>query len=237
MNRGCSIGLMIALVIAGVVGYIGYRFANQFAELPEEIAPYQHLDSVRSMVASAAPRPSDSARLTEAWVSPLLAAADASNAIVGQIASNIAALKKEDGGFIKNFGAGMNLVKEARLIPLLVRRGVVQILNQQNRSWAEYDWAKERAIAAAGITRSNVDSAAQALFHATLGDTTDAQIRVPDGAVGDFYRRTDSLRASGAIDSAEFALMRPYRQLLLDRGVLLLLGIEAHDSFDVIVSE
>ena len=154
MNRGCSIGLMIALVIAGVVGYIGYRFANQFAELPEEIAPYQHLDSVRGMVANAAPHPSDSARLTEAWLSPLLAATDSSNAVVGQIANKIAALKKEDGGFIKNFGAGMNLVKEARLIPLLVRRGLVQILNQQNRSWAEYDWVKERAIAAAGITRT-----------------------------------------------------------------------------------
>jgi len=237
VNRGCSIGLMIALLIAGVVGYLGYRFANQLADLPADLSPYQHADSVRGMLKSNAHRPTDTTHLTESQLSPLLAVADSANTILLHFTSKVQALQKDDPGIIKGVGSGMELIKDARLLPLSLRRAMVSVLNQQGRSWQEYQWLKERAVAAAGITRKDADSVVHAVIRTTLGDTATAKIHIPDGEVGEFYRRADSLRASGGIDSAEFALMRPYRTQLLERGVLLLLGLESNDELDAIVSE
>jgi len=237
MNRGCSIGLMLAILIAGVVGYLGYRFANSLAEIPDDLALYQHQDSIRAMVQSKAPAPSGSARLTEPQVATLLVATDSANAILKQFTGKLTALAHGDAGIVKGVSGGMELVRQLSLIPLSVRRSLVSVLNQQNRSWAEFTWMKERAVAAAAITPSDVDSAVRVLLRSTLGDTTTAKIQIPDGEVRDFYRRTDSLRTSGGIDSMEIALMRPYRTVLLERGLLLLLGLDQSNALAEMVVE
>lgn len=237
MNRGCMIGLMLGLLLVGIGGYLSYRFVNTIADIPEELQPYQDHDSVRAMVHNRTAMPADTAHLTSQHLSTLLAAVDSSDLVLTTFLTKIDSLGSGSDGVLKEVGKGMEVVRQIRLIPLSVRRGVVAVLNQQNRSWGEYVWIKERAIAAAGITKADVDSAVRAVLREKFDDSTTANAKVPEGEVTGFYRRTDSLRASGAIDTAEVALMKPYKTTLLDRGKLLLLGIDINDEIEVMLNK
>lgn len=235
MNRGCVIGLMLALLLVGIGAYFSYRFVNTIADIPEELHPYQYHDSVRAMVRNHTAAPSDTAHLTSDHLPTLFAVVDSSNAVLTTCLTNIDSLGSGSDGVLKEVDKGMEVVRQLRLLPLSVRRVVVAALNQQNRSWREYLWIKERAVAAAGITKADVDSAVRALLREKFDDSTTANANVPEGEITAFYRRADSLRASGAIDTAEVALMKPYRTTLLDRGKLLLLGIEINDEIEVML--
>ncbi|MBL7989615.1 MAG: hypothetical protein JNJ94_16260 [Chlorobi bacterium] len=237
MNRGCVIGLMVAMLLLGVGGYFFYNFVNQLADVPAELQPYENLDSVRAQVRNHTAPPTDTAHLAPQHLATLLAVVDSSNALLSNFLASIKGVGSGDDGVMKEVGKGMNLVLQVRLLPLSLRRGVVAALNQQNCSWGEYLWIKERAVAAAGITKADVDSAVRALLRETFTDSTVAQGTMPEGEVAKFYRRTDSLRASGAIDTAEATLLKPYRTALLDRGKLLLLGIEANDEVEAMIEE
>ncbi len=237
MNRGCLISLLLVILAVAIAGYFAYDKLKVAFETPQELLPYVHPDSMLARVRSKAPAPAAGVRLTAEQVQIFVGALDSVNsgwdAMSRALDSlNMKAVVKNDSAKV-NYWASPYFILEFRLLPLRGRKSLVTYLNEKGVSWAEYLWIKERVVGASGIRHEQVDSVLESVLVSwfaadSTGRSDSMETNVGNDSVVAFYARLEALRASGAIDSAETALVLPYRETILARGLLALLCIETN---------
>ena len=224
VRRGCLIGVILLTVM---VSGLGYMFISTLSEMmpPEELRPYAELESTLELVHSKAPAPGAGAQLNEDDVRFYLNALDSVNAPWEQLQPAISAEVEKSGEKI-DIIRSMEEFKEMVHLPFYSRRALVNYLNREGKSWDEYLWAKTRVVAAAGITQQDAQNALRALYdkYFVLEQQEDVMQTIHEGSDG-FYQKVDSLQKAG-MDSAETALVMPYREVLFDKGLHSLVGIE-----------
>ncbi len=224
MRRGCLIGLVLLTVM---VSGLGYMFVTTLSEIlpPSELRPYATLEETLKMVHSSAVAPGSEARLTETEVQFYLTALDSVNAPWEQLLPTIKEAVEQSGEQV-DIIRSMEEFKEMIHLPFYARRGLVNYLNVQGKSWDQYLWAKARVIAASGITQQEAHTVLHDLYsqYFVLEEQATVLDAIREGS-DSFYQRVDSLR-KGSIDSTEIALVEPYRDVLLGKGLHSLVGIE-----------
>jgi hypothetical protein len=244
MNRGCIIVAVVVAVAVGIAGYFAYMKVKQALDTPKELLPYANPDSMSARMSSHDSAPPDGAHLTSNQVQLFIGAFDSINSGWSEMkrAFDSMHLNKngKDDSVKVNLWASPYFLQQFNMMPLRARKGLTAYLNEHHLSWAEYLWIKERIVAASGITRHELDSALHAklegYFQAqeTADSTADSTRRdssrskVATDSTETFFRKVDSLRASGAIDSTERVLVASYHDILLDKGLLCLFGIETN---------
>lgn len=223
-RRGCMLGVVLAMVMVSGLAYLAITTIRDMLP-PAELTPYATLDETKKLVKSSAPAPGPDGRLNEESVRFYVGAFDSINAEWDVLADRIDSSVKADGekiDLIRSF----DRFKEMIHLPLYARRGLVNYLNVQGKSWDEYLWAKKRTVAASGITQEDANNALRETYgkYFVLQDEASAMDAIREGS-NDFYKEVEAIRAAG-IDSAEAALVAPYRQTLLDKGLHSLMEIE-----------
>lgn len=224
VRRGCLIGIVLLTVM---VSGLGYLFISTLSDMlpPEELRAYTELESTLELVHSKASEPGAGTKLNEADVQFYLNALDSVNAPWEQLLPALSAEVEKNGEKI-DIIRSMEQFKEMIHLPFYSRRALVNYLNREGKSWDEYLWTKARVLAAAGITQEDAQSALRTLYsdYFVLEEQEEVMQTIHAGS-DSFYQKVDSLRKAG-IDSTETALATPYRDVLLNKGVHSLVGIE-----------
>jgi hypothetical protein len=230
---GCVLVTALLVIAIGIAGYFGYRhFAGAF-DVPEELERYTTRDSVATLVTSRSPAPPDGTRLDATWVGLYVEGLDATGGALLAVRTTLDSMTRAgrssgDSG-IGSILTSPSFYRAVTLIEPATKRALVAYLNERGRSLEEYAWAKLRVVAASDIARTSVDSALARLvgrYFTSDGSALNMSSRNTDL----FFRRVDSLRRSGAIDSAERALVAPSRTRILERGLASLYGFDTDFS-------
>ena len=238
MNRGCVIFAFALVVVIAIAGFFAYRAFRQSLEVPQEYAAFTDRDSLRARIESQTPAPSDSTPLTAEDIRLFVGAIEPINAGWKPLEKKFDSLGLNFG---KKKGSNLNLLAMPELLHEIavvgprIRKELVGYLNRSGLSLDRYLWLKEHVVAASGITRGEIDSAIDTRMTAYFGGDHDT---VKGSAGGDkdfdrFFDRVDAIRAAGLVDSAETALVRPYRPRLMEDGLPCLIGVENNYTFKV----
>ena len=229
---GCVMGIVVLVIAVAIAGYFGYRHIADALDLPEELESFANDDSVRASVRSQAPAPPEGTRLDAAWIALYVDGLDESNralegALQGIDSIHRASRAAGDSG-VSTILTSPSFYRLITLIEPMTKRSLVEYLNARGRSLDEYSWAKTRVVAASGVTLEAVDSALDAMISPYFeGVPSGTKFSLGDrDAVVALFRRADSLRTSGAIDSTESALAAPHRQRILARGLGSIYGFD-----------
>ncbi len=233
MRRGCIIFTLLITLGIAAGGYYAYHYLRGVFEVPDELAAYDNKDSLLARITSRAPAPAASEHLTPERVKLFIGAVDPVATGWRGLLSALDSMNlgAEVDSTEINFMTTPTVIHEIIRLPLVTRQGLVEYLNAQKLSLEEYIWLKERTVAASGITLREYDSVLQATLQRYVSSKNVMNIRNSHDAKL-FFERVEQLRSSGAIDSSDIALAAPYRPLLLDRGLPVLLNIE-NDFEDV----
>ena len=253
MNRGCIVAAIVVAIAVGIAGYFAYMKVKQALDTPKELLPYANPDSMSTRLSSHDTAPPAGSHLTPNQIRLFMGALDSINTGWSEMkrAFDSMHLTSKSGGDTAKIDlwASPYFLQQFNRMPLLARRGLTNYLNDHRISWAEYLWIKDRMVAASGVTRHDLDSALKSKLEgyfqshdttATPGDTTarDTTVtKIGADSTETFFRHIDSLRTSGAIDSTEQQLVIPYRDVLLDQGILCLLGIETNFELGFLTTE
>lgn len=233
MRTGCIVAAIVLVVVIGIAGFFGYQMINESFDIPEQLEAYNDPELMRSLVKSKAPAPPDTAHLTQERVQKFMGALDSLGSGWQGLALLIDSLQSEKGQEQFSIWSSPALINQMMQTPLTMRRALVNYLNLHNISWEEYVWLKERTIAASGITLRETDSSLNAVVsaHFKMG-TPDMITTKSKETATDFFHRVEALRMSGAVDSSDIALVAPYRETLLSKGLPALAGIESKQDLD-----
>ena len=226
---GCVLGTSLLVIAIAVAGYFGYRYVSGALDVPEELESYATPDSVRSLIEADAPRPPETARLDSAWLAfyidglgaietPLLGTRDL-------IDSMYRAARDHGDSNITTLVTSPALYRAIATVAPATKRALVGYLNARGRSFDEYVWAKERTLAATDLTRESADSARGALVGRYFTSKS-TNVSIGGDAIGIWFARIDSLRASGTITDDERRLAAPQRRRILERGLASLYGFD-----------
>lgn len=223
-RRGCMLGLVIGMVMVSGFAYMAVMTLRDMLP-PDELQPYASQEETVKLVQSKTPPPGPDARLNEENVRFYLGAFDSVNA-----KWNAATVRIDSA--VKATGEKIDLIRsedefrEMIHLPLYARQSLVNYLNVQGKSWEEYLWAKKRVVAASGITQADAFASFRALYgkYFELEDEQKSVEQIRQGS-NNFYKEVEDIRKRG-IDSAERALVAPYRDTLLQKGLHSLMEIE-----------
>jgi len=227
MRKGCGIITLLITICIAAGGYYAYRYLRGVFEVPHELAAYDDEASMLALITSTAPPPGASEHLTPERVQLFIGAVDPVAAGWRGLLTALDSMHLgADGDSTEiNFMTTPTVIHEIIRLPLVTRRGLVEYLNAKNLSLQEYTWLKERTVAASGITLREYDSALHGTLQRYISSKNVANIRnAHDSKL--FFDRVEELRSSGAVDSSDMALAAPYRSVLLDKGLPVLLNIE-----------
>ncbi len=231
MKQGCIIAAVVAALLIGVVAVIGYHYVSNVLDIPDEYAAYTDMDSTIARVQSKTPAPPDSARLDSArlheflgtlgpvakGLTPIIATLDSLHAASGDSAS-------------VSLSEMPAMLRKVILTGPTSRRALVEYLNAHDISWAQYQWLKQRVILASGITPASVDSVIASRLAELLPESgTDLSDSTKTHVMPSFDD-VEQLRRTQPPDSAEIALVRPYRDTLLTKGLATLVGLDSKFS-------
>lgn len=222
MKRGCMMGMIVLFLLASGLAYMLWRAYNRFNP-PEELRAYAFGDTFDSLVISDAPARNDAKRLDSAELLFYLGAIDTvwnAWSEFERVYDSAYAERDPEEPFDP-----MDLDEVGIIfwrVPLYARRGLVDHLNGSGRSWEEYLSIKERVIAATDITHREVGDSIRSFLSRRNFDLDDEGLELPNAKL---FVRAEELRAS-SIDSTERALVAPYRDLLVTRGLHTLSGME-----------
>ena len=224
MRRGCILGFILFSVM---VSGLGYMFISTLSDVmpPEELQPYTSLEETLKLVHSSTAAPGPGKRLTQENVEFFINGLDSVNASWEQLEPALAAQVEKSNEKI-DIIRSYEEFKEMIHLPFYTRQGLVNYLNLEGKSWDEYLWAKARIVAASGITQEEAHTVLRSLYstYFILEDQQNVLETIRDGS-DSFYTRVDSLRENG-VDSTEIALVAPYRDVLLSKGLHSLMGVE-----------
>lgn len=232
MRTGCIVAAMVLMIAIGIAGYFGYQMLDQSFDIPEQLEAYNNPELMRSLVHSKAPAPPDTAHLTAEQVQKFIGALDSLGSGWQGLAVLLDSIQSaENTGNEFSIWDSPALISQMMQTPLNMRRALVTYLNEHNISWAEYVWLKERTVAASGITMRETDSSLNAVVdhHIKLGNPDMISTKSKETA-SDFFQRIETLRTSGAIDSSDIALVAPYRETLLSKGLPALACVDTKEQ-------
>lgn len=232
MRTGCIVAALVLLIAIGIAGYFGYQMINESFNIPEELEAYADPGLMRMRLKSTTPAPPDTAHLTPERVAQFIGALDSLGSGWQGLAIMLDSLQSDDNGESKvTIWTSPAIIQQMMHTPLAMRRALVSYLNNNNISWAEYIWLKEHTIAASGITLHETDSSLNAVVstHTKL-NSTDLIPTQSKESTSNFFNRIEQLRKSGAIDSSDIALVAPYRQALLSKGLPALACIDTKEK-------
>ena len=222
MKRGCAMGMVVLALLASGLVYMLWRAYNRFNP-PEELRAYAFGQTFDSLITSTAPARSDAEPLDSAELRFYLDAIDTVwNAWMEFERVYDSAYAEHDPE--EPFDP-MDLDEVGVIfwrVPLYARRGLAGHLNSSGRSWEEYLSIKERVIAATDITHREVGDSIRSFLRRRNFEVGEEGLDLPNEKL---FARAEQLRAS-AIDSTERALVAPYRDLLVTRGLHTLSGME-----------
>lgn len=223
-RRGCTLGIVLGLVMISGLAYMAVLTLKDMLP-PDELQPYASKEETLKLVQSKAAAPGPGARLSEESVRFYIGAFDSLNVQWNQLAVRIDSTVKATGEKV-DLIRSEDEFKEMIHLPLYARRGLVNYLNARGKSWDEYLWAKKRVVAASGITQADAFASFRKLYgeYFVLEEEDKAMAQIRQGA-NDFYNDVEAMRKQG-IDSAETALVAPYRDTLLREGLHSLMEIE-----------
>lgn len=226
MRKGCVFAVVLLVIVLTAGGYIGYTMLVKNFAVPEELARYGEYESMMKLIRSTAPPPSDSAHLTPERVELFIGALDPLNAGWHELRDALDSLGGENHDHeALDIWKGPAMFREIFRLPLLTRRAMVDYLNSHNLSMAEYIWLKERTVAASGLTYKDFAGAFRDSLNRSLPMQDSLFLGGNEGAT-EFFGRVEELRRSNVIDSADIALVAPYRDAILSRGTGVLLSME-----------
>lgn len=231
MNRGCIISAVVVALIVGIAGYYAYDRLKGVLEMPPELLPYGRVDSMQTRIASQAPTPPPGTHLTADQVRFFVGALDSVNLGWVVMERGLDSINFRNG--VKDSGkidlwASPFFLQQFMQMPLIARRALVAHLNANHISWNEYLWIKDHVIGASGIGKNDVDSVFTVRIHEYFSEADTTRTSVGRDSMNVFFGRIEALRSSGVIDSSEIALVVPYRNTILDKGMLTLLGLETN---------
>lgn len=224
MRRGCILGLILTTVM---ISGLAYMFVTTVTDMlpPEELRPYSSEEGTREKIVSDAPAPGGDARLSEADLQFYLGALNTIDKPWQDLRGRFDSVVGADSQKIDLIRA-FDEFKQMIHLPFYSRRALVDYLNTQRVSWDQYLWTKGRIVAASGITQEEAHKALRDLYgeYFLLEEEEKAMTAIREGS-DQFYSRVDSIRTAG-VDSSEIALVRPYHDTLLTKGLHSLMGIE-----------
>lgn len=230
MRKGCVFSATLLVILIAVGGYFGYTLIRQNFDLPDDLAPYAEADSLAEFIHSREPAPPDTAHLTAERVALFIGAFDSLNTGWYSLNRTFDSLGiRNTKGKQLDLWKSPDMLREIIKLPFVTRKGLASYLNARDLSLAEYVWLKERVVAASGITHDEIG----AIFR----DSLNRYIPVPDSSpmnsgvrISAFFERVEALRRSSAIDSADVALVAPYRQTIISKGLGAFLSPEVEDE-------
>lgn len=221
LQRGCALGIIILFLLVSGLGYMWWQAFNKFNP-PEELKQYAYRESLDTILTSKAPAREDSRPLDEKELTFFIGAVDTVWAVWSEFdrVYDSAYAEMEEG---EEFDP-LEFDEVGTLfwrVPLLARRGLIDHLNKSDRSWDEYIGIKQRVVAAAGIGQREATDSLHALMRRHKLTVAEEGAALPNNAL---FQRALELRP--LLDSAEKAMVAPYREDLLSRGVHLLVGTD-----------
>ena len=226
---GCVLGTSLLVIAIAVAGYFGYRYVSGALDVPEELESYATPDSVRSLIEADAPRPPETARLDSAWLAfyidglgaietPLLGTRDL-------IDSMYRAARDHGDSNITTLVTSPALYRSIATVAPATKRALLGPDVLVERSAACVEVSHERTLAATDLTRESADSALGAMVGRYF-TTKSTNVSIGGDAIGIWFARIDSLRASGTITDDERRLAAPQRRRILERGLASLYGFD-----------
>jgi hypothetical protein len=219
----------VAVLAVAIAGYYTYHHFESAFRIPPELARFTVEDSVRALVANHAPAPPADARLDAATVALYVDGAERTGRALLEtrriIDSTFGADRRAGDSSLGSMLMSPSFYRVVTLLEPRAKRALVAYLNERGRSLDEYAWAKLRVVAASGITRESVDSSMRAMI-GRFFTRSGARFSLGSRNTDAYFRRVDSLRASGAITDTERALATAARSRLLSRGLASLYGFD-----------
>lgn len=222
LQRGCMMGIVVLFLLAIGLGYMWWRAFNKFNP-PTELRAYAFEETFDSLLTAEGGVRDEAKPLDSAEFVFYLGAVDTLWSAWGEfqrVYDSAAAERDPDETFDPMELDEVGVVYWR--VPLYARRALVDYLNGEDRSWRDYLTIKKRVVAASGITHREMGDSLIAFMQRLnfeVGDDNDA---VPNAS---FFIEVEEIR-DREIDSAERALVAPYRELLLTRGLVGLSGTE-----------
>jgi hypothetical protein len=222
---------VIVVLVVVVGGWLAYRYLHDALAMPSDLAALGNRDSVLAQISSKTPAPAAGSKLTPGQVKLYIEGLDSVNVGWNGLMTALDTIRSQSdsGASITSVKTwiGKSLLREIIRLPLVSRRGVVNYLNLHGISWAEYNWIKERTVAASMITQADYDSAMHAEIREHLPPAdADSKKNIAPRSTDGLFKRVEAIRASGDLDSAEIALVAPHRSELLTKGLPSLVGLD-----------
>ena len=219
-RRGCLTGVLVFSLIALGFGSYWLYVYNKFNP-PEELKPYATRESTMEFITSKNPAPGSGQRLTEEDLQFYLDSFDSLNSgwRVFEIAWDSAKAARDPGDDEKFDPLELDDVGVIFFqTNLYARRSLINYLNQRQKSWDEYMWAKRRTIAASGITQQEFTDTLRNFMKRNDFNLQDEEGEEVQLASQDLFKEVREIR-QGGVDSTEQALVAPYRTTLLIKGI------------------
>ena len=221
-------GIILGFLLLTGLGYMVWQAISKYNP-PDELAAYAFRSSYDSLILSNNPARDDAEPLNQGELDFYLGAVDTVWSAWEEftvVFDSAYADAEEDEEFDPLTFDEVGTVFWH--VPLLARRGLVEHLNDNGRSWEEYLSIKQRVVAASDIEHNEAIDSLRSLMRRYRFDMSDkGAAEVPNE---ELFKRVAELRALG-IDSTEQALVAPHRETILTHGVHTLVGTD--ESFYV----
>ncbi len=221
LQRGCAMGIIVLFLLVSGLGYMWWQAFNKFNP-PEELKAYAYRASLDTILDSKAPARDDATPLDEEELAFFLGAVDTVWSVWSEFDRVYDSAYAETGP-----GEEFDPLEFDEVgtlfwrVPLLTRRGLIDHLNRSNRSWEQYIGIKQRVVAAANIGQQEATDTLHALMRRHRLSVAEEGVDLPNDQL---FQRALELRP--LLDSAEKAMVAPYRETLLNKGVHLLVGTD-----------
>ena len=218
LRRGCFFGLIVLVLLGSGMIYMLWQVNSKFIP-PEELKPYATRESTMELIKSKALAPGDDARLTESDLQFYINSLDSINTGWGVFEaawdSTTATLDTKE-----NYTFDPLELDELGVLFFQMnhyaRRSLVNFLNSEGKSWDEYMWAKRRVLAASDVSQKELADTLRLFMERYAFEVEEDNM---DQMVSpDLFRDIEEIRKKG-LDSAEIAMVKPYRDTLLMRGI------------------
>ncbi|MBC8146056.1 MAG: hypothetical protein H7X80_10765 [bacterium] len=218
---------LVALTFAVIVAITFTRDAivgvKSAIELPADLQPYESATSVRVLVTATDSVPADDVAADSLSIAAYIGSLDSSGEGVRHERVAQAAIDRDPTLRDDPLSKVGDVVKADIRKEAITRRAMVNYLNANGISVGRYRWMKLRALASAGITRGDADSAIYASNDGAQTSHSPSSVDRAIEAMDELFMNVDSIRST--VTASEIRYSLPHRRRILDNAVPDLEGV------------